>query len=124
MVNWESEFKRYLAKKFKEVIGEELPIENISTIKVNMDIDITLLTIKELALIYAWAIMQENYEQAEIVKQELTKRNGKIEFDIDEKTKTGTINVYIVPKTSITCVDIKIKVLPDGMMIDFDKEEL
>jgi len=62
MVNWESELKRYLAKKFKEIMGEEIPLENIHAVEVDFNLTLSALTISELGNIYAFAIMKEDFE--------------------------------------------------------------
>jgi len=114
MVNWEYELKRYLAKKFKAIMGFEIPIESIHTIMMDADFELSEFTIEELANIYAFAIMKEDYEQADNVKKELSQRDCKIVLDVDEKKREATINLYVKPKTEVVYLDIKMKVLPDG----------
>lgn len=126
MVDWENELKKYLAKKFEAIMGESIPIENIHTIEMNVDLDLSdsTLTIEDLANIYAFAIMKEDFEYAKAIADELAKRNCEIKIDVDEKNKVGTINLYVKPETAVAYIDIKMKILPDGMMIDFEKEGL
>jgi len=123
MVDWEKELRKYIAKKIKEKLGFDVNPDEISTLEINTDIDLTLLDIEELAMVYAFAIMREDFEHAKNISDELKTRDCEIKIDIDEKSKSGAINVYMKPKTEVAYLDIKLKVLPDGMMIDFDKQE-
>ncbi len=43
---------------------------------------------------------------------------------IDEAEKSAVINVYKKPKMGIAYIDVKMKIIPTGMMIDFEKEKL
>jgi len=122
MVNWEKEFKNYIAKKVKETLGFEIDAQNIGALSVNTNIDLTLLDIEELAMVYAFAIMREDFEQAKIISDELETRNCDIKIDINDDNKTGAINVYLRPEVSVAYLDIKLRVLPDGMIIDFEKQ--
>jgi predicted RNase H-related nuclease YkuK (DUF458 family) len=122
MVNWENELKKYIARKVHDIMGVEIPVENILTFELNLDLDLPTLTIEELGYIYAFAIMKENFEQAKAISEELANRNCEIKLDIDEKSKTGVINLYVKPEVAIAYIDIQMKVLPDGLMIDFEKE--
>lgn len=122
MVNWEDELKRFLAKKFKEVIGTDIPIENIHTIEMNVDLDLSQLSVKDLGQIYGFAIMKEDFEQAKRIADELEIRHCTISIDIDEKKRVGNINIYQQPVTNVAYLSIPLKVYSDGMMIDFEKE--
>lgn len=122
MIDWETELRKYIAKKIKKTIGLDVSPEEIMTVEVNTDIDLTALEIEDLALVYAFAIMREDFEQAKIISDELNTRNCEVKIDVDDFNKTGIINVYKQPETSIAYVDIKLKVLPDGMIIDFEEQ--
>ena len=122
MINWEDELKRYIARKFKEIMGEDIPLEHIHTIELNVDLDLPALSIKDLASIYSFAIMKEDFEEAKKIADELQKRDVEIKIETDDKKKTGVINFYLKPQISIPYLDIKMKILPDGMMVDFEKE--
>lgn len=123
MVDWEDSYKRYVTRKYEEIMGEPLPIGNISTCDVNVDLDITLLSIDEMAYMYAFAIMKEDFEQAKILSDEFEKRNSRIEIEVDADEKTAIVNVYLQPNKKIESIDIKMKILSDGMMIDFDEDD-
>jgi hypothetical protein len=75
-----------------------------------------------LANIYSFAIMKEDFEDAKKIADELHKRDIEIKIETDDKKKTGVINFYLKPQVSIPYVDIKMKILPDGMIVDFEKE--
>jgi hypothetical protein len=123
MVNWEDELKRYIARKFKETMGEDIPLDHIYTLELNVDLDLPSLSIHDLASIYSFAIMKEDFEEAKKIADELQKRDCEIRIETDDKNKTGVINFYIKPQVSIPYLDIKMKILPDGMMVDFNKED-
>ena len=122
MVDWEMELKKYIAKKMKNTVGLDVSPAEIQAIKVNTDIDLTSLEIEDLALVYAFAIMEEDFEHAKTISDELNTRNCEVKIDIDDFKKTGVINVYKQPETSIVYVDVKLKILPDGMIIDFENQ--
>jgi len=123
MVNWEKELKNYIAKKVKETLGFEMDAQNIGILTVNTDIDLTLLDIDELAMVYAFAIMREDFEHAKVISDELETRNCDIKININPDNKTGAINVYLRPEASVAYLDIKLKVLPDGMIVDFENQK-
>lgn len=124
MVNWEDEFKRSLARKFKEVTGLEIPVENILTFPMDVKLDLKEMSYMDLGRMYAFAITKEDYEQALEIKNELLNRDARIELNVDEPNKRATIDMYIQPVTTIKSIEIKMKILPEGMMIDFDNEDL
>jgi len=124
MVNWRDEFKKYLVKKFNKQMGFDIDANSITQVVINTNINFSTLSIKDLSLVYAFAIMDENYEQAKSVFIELSKRNCKISIDINEEKKEAIINLYMFPETAVAYIDIKMKVLPDGMIIDFEEEKL
>jgi uncharacterized protein YfkK (UPF0435 family) len=123
MVNWEDELKQYIVKKFKENFNEEISIEKIQTVEIKVDEDLSSFDINELAYMYAFAMMKETFEEAKAISDEFAKRNCEIKFDIDDANKTGVINIYLRPETSVACIDIQMKILPDGVIIDFEKED-
>jgi hypothetical protein len=122
MVDWESEFKKYIVEKFKDKLGFEISPASIKGLYVNTNIDLSLLEINDLAIVYAFAIMREDFEQAKRITDELAIRDCTISIDTDDLKKTGVINVYKKPETKTAYIDVKMKVLPDGMMIDFEKQ--
>lgn len=124
MVNWESELKRYIAKKFKEMMGEEIPLENIHTIEVEMNLNLSGLTISELGNIYAFAIMKEDFEHAKKLAAYLNKKGFKIKIETDDVKKIGNINIYKKSRAKVKKpeVIIPIKIYPDGMIVDFEKQ--
>jgi hypothetical protein len=126
MVDWENELKRYLAQKYKKEFGREVDYTNIKIIENFgiIDENIGEFEIEELAHVYAFDLMKEDFEHANIIKNELTKRNCDVNIDIDEINKTAVINVYIKPKNKIAYIDIHMKIMPNGMIIDFEKENL
>ena len=48
MVNWKDELKRYIARKVKEMTGEDVPLDHIHTIEVHTDLDYSSMSIKDL----------------------------------------------------------------------------
>lgn len=124
MLNWQDELKRYIAKQVKEKTGAEIPIGNIKTVELHVDIDLTKLKIKELAYMYAFAIMKEDFEYAKVIAEQIVKNNHRVEIETDDSKRIGSVNVYKNTKRkSKPVAQVSLKVLPDGMMIDFDKEQ-
>lgn len=122
MVNWEDEMKKALAKKLKEILGEDISIENIYTIEMPFEESLEDLDVESLARIYAFSIMKEDFEQTKLVAEELNKRNCKINVDVDDIKKTGIIDVTYQPQNEVKHIEVCMKLTKDGMMIDFDKE--
>jgi len=124
MVNWESELKRYLAKKFKEIMGEEIPLENIHAVEVDFNLTLSALTISELGNIYAFAIMKEDFEQAKKLSEQLEKKGYNIKIETDDVKRVGSINVYKKSRTKVKkpVVTVPMKIYPDGMIVDFEKQ--
>jgi len=122
MVDWEKELREYISRKMKDRLGLDVSPSEIQTIPVDFDMDFKELDIEELAMIYAFAIMKEDFEQAKTIADELKTRDCTVVIDVDDFKKTGVINVYKQPETAVAFIDIKLKVLPDGMIIDFDKQ--
>ncbi len=124
MVNWESELKRYLAKKFKEIMGEEIPLENIHAVEVDFNLTLSALTISELGNIYAFAIMKEDFEQAKKLAEQLEKKGYNIKIETDDVKRVGSINVYKKSRTKVKkpVVTVPMKIYPDGMIVDFEKQ--
>lgn len=124
MVNWESELKRYLAKKFKEIMGEEIPLENIHAVEVDFNLTLSALTVSELGNIYAFAIMKEDFEQAKKLSEQLEKKGYNIKIETDDVKRVGSINVYKKSRTKVKkpVVTVPMKIYPDGMIVDFEKQ--
>jgi hypothetical protein len=122
MVNWEEEFKKYVVRKMKKVLGYEIQPSEITKLIVNTDVDLTTLIVQELATVYAFAIMREDFEYARKVADELETRDCEVKIEMDDVSKTGAINIYLKPKSEVVYIDIKMKLLPDGMMIDWEKQ--
>jgi hypothetical protein len=119
--NWQYELKKYLARKFQEVTGEEISINNIRTVEVHVDINLKGLTISELGHIYAFAIMKEDFEHADGLANELASRGHCIKIDTDEAKKCGNINIINTVDNKVA-YSVPMIVCADGMMIDFEKQ--
>jgi hypothetical protein len=122
MTDWENELKKYLSKKFEKVTGVNIPLNSIHAVLIDSDLDIIELSIDDLANMYAFAIMRENFEQANKIKNELLVRDCEININIDDTSKTG--EVYLKPNKEIPISVVYMKVLSDGMIIDFEKQNL
>ena len=125
MVNWEYELKQSISKQFEKIIGNYLSLSNIQIVDIDIQVNdelLKLLGIQELGSIYAYAIMQEKFEQASLVKKLLVERGCKIDFDINEKTMTGVLDISFIPKKVVKHIKIDMVITPEGMMVDFDKE--
>lgn len=124
MVNWQTELKRFLVKKYKEVMGEEISTENIQTIEIPFDLDLSLLTIKELGHIYAFAIMKEDFEHTDGLANEIAKRGCGIKIDTNNIKQTGTIIIYQNDNPEKPVFSVPIKIYPDGIIVDFENDEV
>jgi hypothetical protein len=124
MVDWEKSFRAYLIKKMSIVLGIEIADDSVEIIDVSdyVDFEVTTLALEELPMIYAFALMRENFESAKEISDEIESRNARITFDIDEKTNTGQINLYVEPETDVAYANIKMVITPDGVMVDWDKQ--
>jgi len=122
MVDWEKELREYIVRKMKNRLGLDVNPSEIKTVSVDAEVDFKILEIEELAMIYAFAIMKEDFEEAKEIADELKTRDCIVEIDVNDLEKTGVINVYKQPETSVVFIDIKLKVLPDGMIVDFEKQ--
>jgi hypothetical protein len=124
MLNWQDDLKRYIAKKFKQATGEEIPLANIKTVEVHADIDLAKLSITELTYMYAFSLMKEDFEHAQRIADVIKEKKHRIEIETDDSKRIGSVNVYKDTKRKSKVVaHVSLKVLPDGMMIDFEKEE-
>jgi hypothetical protein len=126
MVNWQKELKNFLAKKFNEMVDDEeyhVSPENIMTIEIDFDLQLDQLTDKELTHIYAYAVMKEDFEAAKKLTKEINNRSYDVRIDIDEKENIGLINVVEHKNPNKTICSVPMKVYPDGLMVDFEKED-
>ncbi len=121
-MDWEDEFKKFILKMFHE-IDPDINIGEIQIVSVKMsDVDIKNLDVKNLGKLYAFSIMQEDYELAGRVKEELASRGCNISIDIDEQKKEGKLNINYSPPSTLENIVVNLKVLKDGLSIDWDKE--
>ena len=125
MLNWEYELKKFLVKKFNTLTGGEISTDNISIVEFHAELDLNLLTIRELAYLYAFSIMKEEFEEAKKIADNILKRKHKIILNIDEPNRVGSVDVYkdTKRKQKKPVAHVSLIVKSDGMMIDFEKEE-
>jgi hypothetical protein len=123
MSDWEKEFKKYISKKMKKA-GFNIEPDSIQKIEIAKDLDLTVFTLHDLMTVYALAITREDFEQAKEVSDEFIKRKCKVTLELDEKNKSGVVNVYVEPNVTIPSLNMKLKIINGDVMIDFDKEEL
>lgn len=121
MSDWHDDLKKYVVRKHKELTGEDLPIESISDVNIDFDIDFDDLSIHDLGNMYSFALMMEKYEFAEKIHNELKLRGCKVDVDLDDEKKSGVINITFKPQTKIESINISVKVMPTGIVVDFDK---
>lgn len=126
MVNWQKELKKFLAKKFNEMVDDDeyhVSPENIMTLEIEFDLQLNQLTDKELTHIYAYAVMKEDFEAAKKLTQEINVRGYDVEINTDEEKNAGIINVIDHKKPNKIICSVPVKVYPDGLMVDFEKED-
>lgn len=116
---WHDELRKYVVRKHKELTGEDLPIESITDVNIDFDVDFKNLSIKDLGNMYSFALMMERYEFAQKVHDELKLRDCNVDVTFDEEKKIGFINITVLPKAELIVINMKI--IPTGLMVDFDK---
>jgi len=65
----------------------------VKEFKMEVDIDLTKVDIDFLGNVYAESIHNENYEQADLIKNELLRRKCNVIFDFKENSKNGIIHI-------------------------------
>ena len=120
-IDWEKSLRSYIVKKFKEKLGIDLPLNAIGEIELDFGLDFSEVELKDLGMMYALSIMAEKYEASTNIKKELKKRNCSVKLNLDEKKREGTVNIYL-PKKKVENIQIFLIVTPDGVMVDWDKE--
>jgi hypothetical protein len=124
-MEWEKELRKHVLKLIQK-FDPDATMDNIHLIGINFPQidDLSLFAIPDLGKLYAFAIMREDYEEAKKVKEELNKRDCKVSLEIDEKTKEGILDLTFKPEKGVEHIDIHLKVLKDGLCIDWDKEDV
>lgn len=124
-MEWENEFKKHLLKLLQE-FDPDATMENLHLVGIQFPEidDLTSFSIPDLAKLYAFALMREEYEQARLVHDEFDRRKCKIELNIDEEAKVGILDISFFPETGVEHINVNLKVLKDGLCIDWDKEDL
>jgi hypothetical protein len=131
-VDWRSELKKFAIKKIKEMLiamGDEdaadvMP-DQVQIYEVPFEIKKENLENFEpltLARIFAHMIMRDDFELAEATSNVLKNKGYDVSIDINESGKTANI---MVKKTNMEeVIKIPMKIYPDGMIIDFEKEDV
>lgn len=123
MVDWENELKKYTAKKLKSKLGINITPDQIDDIGFTLEnVDLTKATNDELLILYAFTIMDETFEEAQMILNEFENRNIWIQTLTDDAKKSANIVIYNNNEPNKIINDIKMKLLPDGMIIDFEEE--
>jgi hypothetical protein len=130
-VDWRSELKKFAMKKIKKMLaamGDEDDIDvfpdQVQIYEVPFDIDKETLENFEplsLARIYAHMIMKEDFELVKTISEILKKKGYETSINIDKTGKTA--DIVVKPQSGDTTITIPMKVYPDGMMVDFEKED-
>lgn len=124
-MEWEKELRKHVLKLIRK-FDPDATMDSIHLIGINFPQvdDLSLFTIPDLGKLYAFAIMREDYEQAKNVKEELNRRDCKVNLEINEKTKEAILDITFKPIKGVDHIDINLKVLKDGLSIDWDKEDV
>ena len=122
MVDWESSLKKYLVKKFKETLGLDITEDNITKFHVNAETDLSGLLLEELITVYAFALMREDFERAQVVAEEVESHNARIVFDVDEVNKTGEIKIFVAPENVSADIQMFMRIEDDGVVVDWEKQ--
>ena len=121
-INWEESFKKYVAKKFEEVMGMPLPTDAVDEIAMDFDMDLEELDIRDIGMLYCLSLMSERYEDTQRFLTELGVRNYTTKLNLNEKEGVGVVNIYS-PFEPLESIEINLIVTKEGMMIDWEKEE-
>lgn len=123
MVNWQNELKKYTAKKLKSTLGIDVTPDQIDDIEFTLEnVNLSETTNNELLMLYAFTIMDETFEQAKMISDEFNKRGISIQTNTNNVEKSANIVIYNNKKPNNIINDIKMRLLPDGMVIDFEKQ--
>lgn len=123
MVNWQKELKKYTAKKLKSTLGIDVTPDQIEDIEFSLEnVNLSETTNNELLILYAFTIMDETFEQSKMISDEFNKRNISIQTNTNNVEKSANIVIYNNKKPNNIINDIKMRLLPDGMVIDFEKQ--
>jgi hypothetical protein len=132
-VNWKGELKKHALKKIKEMLDrmgmldeleDRVSTDNIQVIEVPFKFTqemLDSLDVKDLSRLYAHMIMREDFEHAGLISNLLQKKGFEVTIDTYEIEKRA--DIVIKPQSGATTITIPMKVYPDGMMIDFEKED-
>ena len=123
MVNWQNELKKYTAKKLKSTLGIDVTPDQIDDIEFTLEnVNLSETTNNELLMLYAFTIMDETFEQAKMISDEFNNRGISIQTNTNNVEKSANIVIYNNKKPNNIINDIKMRLLPDGMVIDFEKQ--
>ncbi|MFA5366370.1 MAG: hypothetical protein WC333_00405 [Dehalococcoidia bacterium] len=129
-VDWRSELKKFAMKKIKEMLiamgDEDIEVtpDQVQIYEVPFEINKeTLKSLEPLALarIFAHMIMREDFELVEAISEILKEKGYETKIDIDESKKTA--NIIVKKPVGVEMITIPMKIYPDGMIVDFEKED-
>lgn len=123
-IDWEKPFRKYLAKKFKENLGIELPPDAIDSITMDFEFgDIANMDVRDLGVLYTLTVMTENFEKTQQIVEEFKSRGMKLNINVDEKKNSGILDITS-EESPDDDIHINLIVTNEGMMIDWEKENL
>ena len=123
MVNWQNELKKYTAKKLKSKLGIDITLDQIDDIEFTLEnVDLTKATNDELLILYAFTVMDETFEQAQMILNEFENRNIWLQTLTNDAEKSASIVIYNNNEPNKVIGDVKMRLLTDGMIIDFEKQ--
>ncbi len=103
----ENEFKKHLLKIIQES-DPNIDISNVHIVDVAFPhVNLSEFSVRDLARLYAFSIVNEDYVQAKKIKEEFAKRDCRVELDIDKQKNVGTLNVYLQSKKEVEHIEVK-----------------
>ena len=115
--NWKDELKKYVIRKHKENTGEELSETEISDINIHFVDNFEDSSDIDLANMYAFALMAEEYELCKEIDEELKERGCEFEHSVGD----DIIDIKVKPRKKTEFINIEMKITPTGTMVNFDK---
>jgi len=120
MVNWKEELNKYIAKKLSTKFGYIIDPSKLSDLELNDDINIDEIQTQDLIMVYSFALMSENFEKADRIKERL--KNDGYGVKIVVEGNSAVIEQYEPTDETLVYSKVYMIITPDGMIMDFERQ--